>query len=97
MPSDLIQTTIVLPKSFPWLVNIKPDEVGMFIRRSLAVEIFREGKVSLGKATEIAGFETKMDMIDELLSRNIGLDYSLDDAEEDLNTFNQILNENIVV
>lgn len=59
MAPDLIQTTIDLPKSFPWLVNIRPDEVGVYIRRAVAVELFREEKISLGKAAEIAGFETK--------------------------------------
>ncbi|HOJ97371.1 MAG TPA: UPF0175 family protein [Methanospirillum sp.] len=91
MASSTIKTTIDLPKSLPWLVNIKPDELGIYIRKSLAVELFREGRVSLGKAAEIAGFETKMDMIDELMIRNIGLDYSMEDAEEDLNALKQIL------
>ncbi len=97
MTPNLIQATIDLPKSFPWLVNIRPDELGVYIRRTLAIGLFREGKISLGKAAEIAGFDTKMDMIDELMSRNIGLDYSMDDAEEDLNYLKQILNDNIVV
>ncbi|KAF5091754.1 UPF0175 family protein [Methanospirillum sp. J.3.6.1-F.2.7.3] len=91
MTSSTIQTTIDLPKSLPWLINIKPDELGGYIRKSLAVELFREGRISLGKAAEIAGFETKIDMIEELMSRNIGLAYSIEDAEEDLNTLKQIL------
>lgn len=93
---DLIQTTIDLPKSFPWLVNIRPDEVGVYIQRAVAVELFREEKF-LWESSRDCWFETKMDMIDELISRNIGLDSSLEEAEEDLNTLKQILHNNIVV
>lgn len=91
MTSSMIQTTIDLPKSLPWLVNIRPDELGTYVRISLAVELFREGRVSLGKAAEVAGFHTKIEMIEELKNRNIALDYSEQDADDDLNTLKKIL------
>lgn len=91
MTTSMIQTTIDLPKTLPWLVNIRPDQLGEYVRVSLAVELFREGLVSLGKAAEIAGFQTKVEMIEILKTRNTGIEYTLDDAEDDLNTLRIIL------
>jgi len=45
MTSGTIRTTIDLPTSLPLLVFIKPEEPGGYIRKSLAVELFREGRV----------------------------------------------------
>ena len=39
------------------------DQLGPFIKRSLAVELYREGRLSLGKAAELAGVKSKWEML----------------------------------
>ncbi len=51
------------------------------IRRSL--ELYREGKISLWRAAEIAGI-TYREALEELKRRNIPFRYSLEDLEADL-------------
>jgi len=54
------------------------------------VELYREGKLSLGKAAELAGAKSKWEML--LLSvRGVPLDYTADDAEKDLQTLEEVL------
>ena len=46
---EVLKAEVNLPSSFLAAIKIRADELGLFIRRSLAVELYREGKVSLGK------------------------------------------------
>jgi len=50
----------------------------------IAAKAFREGKVSIGTATEIAGTSTWR-FLDELRKRNVMLDYDLADARDEIN------------
>lgn len=67
---------------------------GMLIRRLIAeslkeykvkkaLELYREGKVSLWKAAEIAGI-TYREALEELKKRNIPFRYDLEDLEADV-------------
>jgi predicted HTH domain antitoxin len=58
---------------------------------TLAVEIHREGKLSLGKAAELAGTKSKWEMLMLLSVRGVPLDYTVDDAEKDLRTLEVVL------
>jgi predicted HTH domain antitoxin len=46
---------VELPKEFPLLCKIDEDDIPVYVRKLIALELFREKKVSLGKASEIAG------------------------------------------
>lgn len=59
--------------------------------RSLAVEFYREGKLSLGKAAELAGTKSKWEMLMLLSERGVPLDYTADDAKKDLRTLGSVL------
>ena len=59
--------------------------------RSLAVELYREGRLSLGKAAELAGTKSKWEMLMLLSERGVPLDYSANDAEKDLRTLEEEL------
>ena len=59
--------------------------------RSLAVELYREGRLSLGKAAELAGARSKWEMLMLLSERGVPLDYSANDAETDLKTLKSVL------
>lgn len=71
-----------------FLVNLaeKKNKLEEYIRQTLAVELYREGKLSLGKAKELAHLSNKWEMIQLLNSRGVPLDYQADDAEADLET-----------
>jgi predicted HTH domain antitoxin len=59
--------------------------------RSLAVELYREGRLSLGKAGELAGTKSKWDMLMLLRERGVPLNYTADDAKKDLKTLKSVL------
>jgi predicted HTH domain antitoxin len=51
----------------------------------IAAKAFRDGKVSIGTATEIAG-TSAWRFLDELRKRNVSLDYDLADARDEIDT-----------
>lgn len=73
------------------LADIKKNKLQEYIRQTLAVALYREGKLSLGKAKELAHLSNKWEMIQLLNSRGVPLDYQADDAEADLETLENIL------
>ena len=86
-----VQAVVDLPGSVLALIRVDKDELGPFIKRSLAVELYREGKLSLGKAAELAGTKSKWEMLMLLSERGVPLDYTADDAEKDLQTLKEVL------
>jgi predicted HTH domain antitoxin len=73
---------VELPKEFALLCNIDEKEIPGYIRKLIALELFREKKISLGKASEIAGLSVDEMMM--LKEREINLNYSVEDLEKDL-------------
>jgi len=61
-----------------------------YSKRSLAVELYREGRLSLGKAAELAGTKSKWEMLMLLSERGVPLDYTANDAEKDLQTLKSV-------
>jgi len=76
--------TLDLPNSALKAINVSSKMLPEFIQHTLAVEIYREGKLSLGKAKELAGLATKWEMIQLLNSRGVFINYQSEDAETDL-------------
>ena len=91
MNMETIKATVKLPGSFLTATKIKEDEFDMFIRRSLAAALYREGKLSLGKAAEVAGVRNKWEMLMVLNEKGIPIDYTAKDAEKDLKTLREEL------
>jgi len=59
-------------------------------RLEIAIKEYQEGKLSLGKATEIAG-TSLWRLLDEMRKKNVALDYEITDAIEEI----QAINSNI--
>ena len=72
-----------MPREFSLLCKIDEEDIPAFIRKLVALELFREGKVSLGKASEIAGLSV-WEMMYLLKERRIPLNYSIKDFERDM-------------
>lgn len=91
--------TIMMPddlkKEIDSLKTLYNEEQSSLIRRllkksineekiELAVKMYIDEKISLGKASELAGISI-WEMFDELKRRNIALKYKISDAELELN------------
>lgn len=81
---------VELPKEFALLCNIDEKEIPGYIRKLIALELFREKKISLGKASEVAGLPVG-EMMTLLREREITLNYSAEDLEKDLETMGETL------
>jgi predicted HTH domain antitoxin len=90
---DMVRAEVDLPGSILALIKVDKDQLGSFIKRSLAVELYREGKLSLGKAAELAGMHNKWEMLMLLSESGVPLDYSALDAEDDFQTLKEVLNK----
>jgi predicted HTH domain antitoxin len=87
----MVLAEVDLPGSILALIKVDRDQLGPFIKRSLAVELYREGKLSLGKAAELAGAKSKWEMLMLLRERGVPIDYTSEDAKEDLQTLKEVL------
>lgn len=84
------EVTVTLPSDLARILRVDADEIPRVVKVYLAVELYREGLVSLGKAAEIAGL-TKWEMMEVLTSKGIPLNYTRRDLEEDIETLERLL------
>lgn len=89
----MAQPVLSLEIPLPILLGLKvpKNQWAEYLRQTLAVEFYREGKLSLGKAREFAGLSNKWEMIQLLNERGVDLNYSTDDSIADLETLNKLL------
>ena len=88
----MTQLTIEVPESAFRSLKIPKEQWSVgFFRRTVAVALYREGRISLGKAKELAGLKNKWEMVQLLNERGVDVHYSADDAKEDLDTLDRIL------
>ncbi len=94
----MVTTSVRLPKEVVEEIRKLSEEEGIdkgtLIRKLIAeslreykikrvLELYREGKVSLWKAAEVAGI-TYREALEELRKRNIPFRYGLEDLESDI-------------
>ncbi|MBI4746285.1 MAG: UPF0175 family protein [Deltaproteobacteria bacterium] len=82
--------TINIPDTLPVAAKVHKSEMPGYIKKTLAVELYREGVLSLGKAAELAGVSSKWEMLTILNEKRVNLRYGAEDAEEDLKTLNEL-------
>ena len=73
MEAETIRVEVELPKTSSLTAKVKETELNKFIREALAVELYRERKVSLGKAAEIAGARNTWEMLMILNKRGVAI------------------------
>lgn len=78
-----IKTEVSLPREIITIFKLEEEKVPSFIRKTLAVELFREKKISLGKAAEIADL-SKEAMMGLLAVKKIPLHYTVEELREDV-------------
>ncbi len=87
---ETVTITLSLPKSVLAAAGVREQELDRFVREAIAVELYRQGRLSLGKATELAGFATKQEMLTVLAKHDVWLDYTAHDAVDDLETLDRV-------
>ena len=77
--------SIEIPREVIHATRMTPEE----LRRELAIHLFQKGKLSFGKAREMAGM-TVWAFQQLLGSRGISVHYNVEDYEEDLATLREL-------
>jgi predicted HTH domain antitoxin len=77
--------SIEVPREIVHITHLTPEE----LRRELAVYLFQQGKLSFGKAREVAGM-TAWAFQQLLGSRSIPVHYGLEEYEQDLVTLKEL-------
>ncbi|ODS40300.1 MAG: hypothetical protein A7315_08970 [Candidatus Altiarchaeales archaeon WOR_SM1_79] len=80
-----MQATLDLPSEIVTVCKVRQKGLGKFLKKLIAIELFREGVVSIGKASEIASV-SRNEMMDMLGERKIPIHYTVEDLKEDLKT-----------
>jgi predicted HTH domain antitoxin len=84
-----METKLKLPYEIITICKVRENELEGFLKRVIAIELFRERLVSIGKASEIAEV-TRNEMMDLLGERRIPLHYTVEDLEEDAKTLRRL-------
>jgi len=77
----------VIPREFMEFLGPRPSEE---LRLLAAIELYREGKLSLGKAAEFAGISVR-EFLYELRKRDIPLNYDVEEAQRDIKVVEGLL------
>ena len=82
--------SIDVPKDLIHILKVRERELPKVLREIIAVNLYKEGLISLGKASEIAGV-SRWEMFDILAAKKIPLQYYPEDLEEDIETLEKML------
>ena len=83
------EITVSLPETILSVPGASLENLSTQVRQLVALELYRERLVSLGKAAEIAGLCTE-EFLDLASQRSISMDYTLDDLEADRKTIQDL-------
>jgi len=78
------------PKSLEITLNKSESETVTTIKKTVALHLYKNGAISLGKTGEILGL-SKQEMLHLLSIRRIPINYTTDDLQSDLETLDRVL------
>lgn len=78
-----LDVKLSFPREVVNILKTREEYLEPLLKQTVALELFREGVVSVGKASEIAGL-TRNEMLDLLASKRIPLHYAPPDLREDM-------------
>jgi predicted HTH domain antitoxin len=81
---------VTFPKSLEITLNKSESGTVSTIKEIVALHLYRNGTISLGKAGEIMGL-SKQEMPHLLSIRRIPINYDVDDLKSDLKTLDRVL------
>jgi predicted HTH domain antitoxin len=77
--------SIDVPKEIIHILKVRKRELPRVLREIIAVNLYKDGLISIGKASEIVGV-SKWEMFDILAAKRIAIQYYPEDLEEDIET-----------
>jgi len=84
-----MKIVLELPEEVIKTLNIPKNELSSELRIQLALYLYEKGKLSFGKARELAGLSV-WEFMDRLKENQIPLKYDIIDFEEDLETIKEL-------
>lgn len=86
--AEPVEVKVKVPSELVMLV--KPRRLEDELKLLAALELYREGRLSLGKAAEMAGLSLR-EFLYEMRVRGVPLNYDLEELGEDLKTVGELL------
>jgi len=80
-----IKTEIELPSDILYSQGVYKNRIGYFVKKNFLLELYREGKVSLGRMAALLGMNL-VEMMGVMKDSNIPLNYGIEELEEDMET-----------
>ncbi len=89
-----LKTEIQLPSDILYSLGIDKAHLEYFIKKNFLLELYREGRISLGRMAALLGL-SKIEMLGVLKDLKIPLNYGASELDEDIETAKKlgILNE----
>lgn len=82
--------SVDLPRELIRILKIREKDFSKAVLESMAVELYREGLISLGKAAEVAKV-SKWEMFEILAAKKVPLQYYPEDLKQDIKTLKKAL------
>ncbi len=89
-----IKTEIQLPVDILYSFGIDKNHMEYFVKKNFLLELYREGRISLGRMAALLGV-SRTEMLGIMKDSNIPLNYGVSELDEDIETAKRfgILNE----
>lgn len=78
-----------LPFDYVYLQGMSKKEIKESVNKLVALELYREGKISFGKCAELIGV-TKWVLFDIFKEHRVEMNYDVEEFEEDLRTIKKL-------
>lgn len=90
----MIKTEIQLPSDILYSLGIDKAHLEYFVKKNFLLELYREGRISLGRMAALLGLN-KIEMLGVMKDSNIPLNYGVSELDEDIETAKKLgmLNE----
>ncbi len=90
----MVKTEIKLPGDLLYSLGIDKAHLEYFIKKNFLLELYREGKISLGRMAALLGL-SRIEILGIMKDSNIPLNYGVSELDEDIETAKRlgILNE----
>ncbi|CAG0993889.1 MAG: UPF0175 family protein [Candidatus Methanoperedens sp.] len=92
--AKMIKTEIQLPVDFLYFLGIDKTRIEYFVKKNFLLELYREGKISLGRMAALLEV-SRIEMLGIMKDSKIPLNYGVSELDEDIETAKRmgILNE----
>ncbi len=84
---------VKFPRTIELVFNEDEEETIEEIKEIVTLELYKQGKISVGKAAEILGL-SKSEMLTILSFRKIPINYDINDLKEDIKTLEKVNQSN---